>query len=177
MKKKVQEEKEIKFYSKELKNKQTANDDYKKVVSFIITLVIVLLLLGLLFVFNGKYVTKDLNNTTTTTTAKVEYDDSLLTVDTMFNESGTYYVLVYDSKDKINGDYYKGLTTVELEDETKVYSVDLSLKMNSLYYDTSKEENIKEDNINFVKPTLIKISKGKIKSYTTDKKEIANILK
>ena len=65
--KKVEEPKEIKFYTEELKKSKTINEDTIKIITFLIILVIVLGLFFGLFYLNGKFVTKDKyqdNNTT-----------------------------------------------------------------------------------------------------------------
>ena len=64
-----------KFYSKEIKRNKQMNDDYKKFLAFIIVSVVVLGLLGVLYLLNGKYVTKDLfQDDSKTTTTEVSYD-------------------------------------------------------------------------------------------------------
>lgn len=166
-----------KFYSKEIKVKQIKSDDYKTIVSFIVALVIIGVLTGLLFLFNGKYVSKDLNKAEeTTTTTKVKYDDSLLTVDTMFSKKGEYYVLAYDAKDDISGSFYNSLAISYKNDKTSLYTIDLSIKMNSAYYNKKKATVVKKDEINFKEATLVTIKDGKVTATTSDRTEITKLL-
>ena len=60
MKKKKQQETE-KFVSTEIKQNKMANEDYQKIKAFFVVLIIVIALVGLLFLFNGKVVTKEVD--------------------------------------------------------------------------------------------------------------------
>ena len=166
----------IEFYTEELKKSKTINEDTVKIVSFIIILVIVLGLLVLLFYVNGRYVTKDkYQEATTTTTTEPIYDDTKVTVDTMFNLSNdTYYVLAYDSTD-IDGKYIYDAGLYYNNTDIKLYKLDLTNAMNKPYYDKNKDLNTK--NINFKGNTLLVFKKGKIAEAITDKEEIVNKLK
>ena len=159
--KKVEEPKEIKFYTEELKKSKTINEDTIKIITFLIILVIVLGLFFGLFYLNGKFVTKDKyqdNNTTTTTEAI--YDETKVTVSTMYNLSNdTYYVLAYEN--------------------IKLYTLDLTNAMNKKYYNKDKAENITTNNkadINFTKHTLLVFKNGKIIEAITNKDDITTKL-
>ena len=179
---KQEEDKPIVFYTQELKKSKTINEDTVKVITFTIVLIIVLALLALLYFLNGKYVTKDIDNTTsTTTTTEPIYDDTKLTVNTMFDVSkkDTYYVLAYDSTDEVVGQYlYSNATTAKIEN-VKVYTLDLNNAMNKKYYDTTKEPNTKPtkpSEVSFKTNTLLVFKKGKVVEFITDKNEIAKKL-
>ena len=168
MKKKGQQ----KFYSKEIKKSKTMNEDYKKAITFIIVLLIVLVLFGALFIFNGMFVTKDhFQDKTTTTTTTVSYDPTVITVSNLFKvEDKDYYVLLFDASDEKNGFVYKSLA-LNYKDETPLYSIDMSNAMNRKYYDTKGEENTspkKYTDVMVTRPTLMHIKKGKVTEYITD---------
>ena len=175
--KKVEEPKEIKFYTEEIKKSKTINEDTVKIITFIIILVIVLGLFFGLFYLNGKFVTKDKyqdNNTTTTTEAI--YDETKVTVSTMYNLSNdTYYVLAYDESDTINGSFYDNLSLTFNNENIKLYTLDLTNAMNKKYYNKDKAENITSNNktdINFTTHTLLIFKNGKISEAITNKDDI-----
>ena len=180
--KKQQEDKPIVFYTQEIKKSKTINEDTVKIISFIIILIVVLALLGLLFFLNGKYVTKDKYQTsTTTTTTEATYDDTKLTVNTMFGVSkDTYYVLAYDSTQELEGEYlYSAASSASLKD-IKVYTLDLNNAMNKNYYNKDKEANkkpTKASDVNFNTNTLIVFKKGKVAEYITKYEDILAKLK
>ena len=167
---------EVKFVSKELKKVSNASDDYKKFVNLIIVLVVMAVLFGGLFYFNGKFVSKDeFQGKTTTTTTEVSFDASLLTVDNMFKVSDKdYYVMVYESSDKLNGAFYGSLVTSYKGNE-KLYSIDLQSAMNKKYYNKDGKENTnptKASDVSFTRPALIHIKNGKVVSFETNKTKI-----
>ena len=136
----------------------------------------------MLYYLNGKYVTKDIDSTTTTqTTTEPIYDNTKVTVDTMFNLSkDTYYVLAYDGSDDIDGTYLYSLAKSYSDDKIKVYSLDLSNAMNKNYYDTKGTENTKPtkpSEVKFTKNTLVVFKKGKVVEYITNKDDIVNKLR
>lgn len=167
----------IKFYSEEIKKSKTINEDTVKIITFIIILVIVLGLLFLLFFLNGKYVTKDKTETTTTTT-ETAYDDTKVTVNTMFGIStDPYYVLAYDKDDDINSSYYNNISLSFNNEKIKLYTLELNNAMNKKYYNKDKEQVLKDkNNINFTTNTLLVFKGGKISQVLTDKNEITNLL-
>ena len=183
-KKTTNENEPIKFYTEELKKSKTINEDTVKVISFIVILGIVLGLFAILYFVNGKYVTKDMNEKTTTTTATTEpiYDSTKVTVDTMFNISkkDTYYVLAYDSKDEINGAYLYNVSKSYSNDKIKLYTLDLANAQNKNYYDTKANANTKPSKASDVKfntSTLIIFKKGKVAEFIQDKDKIIETLR
>lgn len=180
MKKKMQET--SKFQTKEIRAKKYMNDDYKMAISFVVVLLIVLALVALLFVFNGKYVTKDqFQGKTTTTTTAPSYDDSVVLVNNILDISkDKYYVLVYDFNDKAQSVLYQSLANNYNNKDINLYSVNLGVAFNSKYYNKEASENIKPKNygdFNFVKPTLLVINKNKVSDAITDKNKIVEMLK
>ena len=180
--KKQQEDKPIVFYTQEIKKSKTINEDTVKIISFIIILIVVLALLGLLFFLNGKYVTKDKYQTTTeTTTTEPTYDDTKLTVSTMFGVSkDTYYVLAYDPTEELAGEHlYSAATSANLKD-IKVYTLDLTNAMNKAYYNKEKEVNkkpTKASEVNFNTNSLVIFKKGKVSEIITNQEDILKKLK
>lgn len=174
---KKKETKELNFTTKEIKKSKQWNDDSKKALSFLVVLAVVSVLIAGLFFLNAKFVSKDyFQEDVTTTTKAAEYDDTLLTVDTMLSKDGEYYVLAYDSKDKYTSFVYSSLVSSYKNDKIKLYSIDLSLKMNSMYYDTKKDVVVKENEYNFNGATLITIKNKKIVKSITDRDEIVKVL-
>lgn len=170
-----------KFYSKEIKKNKELNEDYKRVVTFIIVLLVIGAFVAGLFILNGKYITKDLfQDETTTTTTEVTYDASLLTVSTLFTvKDSEYLVMLYDSTNKTNGFLYNDLVLGYVEDKVSLYSIDMSNQMNKKYYDTKGKENknpTKSSEILITRPTLMHIKKGKVVSYITNRDEIISTL-
>ncbi len=173
---------EIKFISKEMKKQTYRNEDVKLFVSAIVILIVMGICLVALFYFNGKFVTKDEfqdTTTTTTTTTTVAFDKSTILGEKTFKQSDkSYYVLFYDSKDTNYGAMYANLA-YNYQGKTKLYNVDLGSSMNKKYYNPEGKENTKptkESELVITKPTLIKIEKGKVTSYVSDRKEIINLL-
>lgn len=144
MKKKQQNRQTEKFISTEIKQSSMANEDYQQIKAFIIVLVIVIALVGLLFVFNGKVVTKDLSDNNTTTTKEPSYDENVILGDDVFKKTDKeYMVLFYDSSDKEEGMLYDGLFN-GYRGKGVLYAVDLANKMNKEHYNESIEnENTK----------------------------------
>lgn len=170
-----------KFYSKEIKRNKQMNDDYKKFLAFIIVSVVVLGLLGVLYLLNGKYVTKDLfQDDSKTTTTEVSYDSTLLTVSQLFTvKDDEYYVMMYDASDEIKGFLYDNLVVNFKEVDIPLYSIDMSQAMNKKYYNVDGKENTKftkYDELVVTRPTLVHIKKGKVVEYVTDLDRMVKLL-
>ena len=170
-----------KFYSKEIKRNKNINEDVQKVITFFVVLIITLVLFGLLYFLNGKYVTKDLfQDETTTKTTEVSYDPTVITVSRLFDiKDSEYYVMMYDASNELNGFLYENLVVGFKEDKVKLYSIDMSNAMNSKYYDEDGKENTKptkSSEVMVTRPTLVLIKKGKVVEYITDQDTIIKIL-
>lgn len=170
-----------KFYSKEIKKNKELNDDYKKVVTFIVVLIVIGLCVGAIFYLNAKFISKDMfQEKTTTTTTEASYDSSLLTVSTLFTvKDSEYLVMLYDSTNKTTGFLYNDLVLGYVEDKVSLYSVDMSNQMNKKYYDTKGKENknpTKSSEVLITRPTLMHIKKGKVVDYITDRDQIISTL-
>lgn len=181
-KEKETNKKEVVFITSELKQKSTANEEYAKVKGFVFFVVIILALVGLLAYINGNFVTKDYNeDETTTTTTTVKYDSSLLTINKVFTvDSKNYYVLFYDASNNTDKEFAEEFAGYYDDEKVPLYKVDMSNAMNRDHYDENGEENTtpkSSDEIIITKVTLMKIKKGKVVSYITDKYEIAKTLK
>ena len=175
------EKKEVVFITKELKQSRMSNEEYDKIKAFIFLIVIIGIFAGVLFFINGNLVTKDLKeDETTTTTTEVEYDETLLTADSVFNiKDKTYYVLFYDETDDDEKTYAEEFITKFKESKTPLYKVNLGDLMNKKYYDKNGTENIKptsKDDLLLTRTTLIKFKKNKVVSFITDKNEIGKTL-
>lgn len=171
---------QVRFQSKEIKQKGNMNEDYKSVITLVIVLIVIGCLVALVYFLNGKYVTKDHFQSTTSTTAKVIFDETVITVDNMFDiDKNEYYVLLFDAKDETSAFLYSGLVTSFKEDKIPLYSIDLSNAMNKKYYDKEGKVNKspkKASDVLVTGPTLITIKKGKVSSFITEKEKIVEKL-
>jgi len=174
---KKEENKKVEFVTHELKKQKEVDEDYKRIVLFIILVIIIGALLFGLYYLNGKYITKDKFQNTTTTTTEAIYDDSKLTVSNLFSLSdSTYYVLVYDRSDS-DSIYYS--LELSYSGDTNLYTIDVSNAMNKMYYDEDGTENTNPtsvEDVMFTRPTLLEIKKGKVSKYITSEEEIVEIL-
>lgn len=164
--------KEIKrFETKEIKNSKYMNDDVKKVVSFLVVLLIVALFIGLLFFINGKYVTKD--EFQDNTTKAVSINTKLIILDDILkSEKNEYYVLAYNTEDTKSASIYSSLVSSTKSD---IFYVNLDETINKNHYNVVGEEKVSVNDVKdlmLTKPTLIKVKNRKIVSYTTNIDEI-----
>ncbi|MCH5166632.1 MAG: hypothetical protein J1F35_01945 [Erysipelotrichales bacterium] len=176
MKKKNKQTEIKRFESTEIKQSAFINEDYKTFKTFIIVLIIVLTLLGLLFFFNAKLVTKDMFNDETTTTAPVSYIDTTILADHILGTNNPHYmVLLYDTEDKTSNILYDSLFNNYSGDED-LYAVDLANKMNASHYDKNQENENKSPKTNeeivVSGPTLLVVKENKVVEYITDAKKI-----
>ena len=171
--------KEIKYETKQLKN-TTVDHDNSAVVTFIIALIVICVLVGGLYYVNAKYVTKDKyqDDNTTTTTTEPSYDATVILADDALKQKETEYMVVFVDKSKDDANYITSLIS-GYKGDSKIYTVDLSNKMNKDYYNESSLRNLpmpttieglKECKV--INPTLIKVKKGKIVELTDDKEKI-----
>ena len=160
-----------KFETKEIKKSKYMNDDVKKVISFLVVLLIVALFIGLLFFINGKYVTKD--EFQDSTTNAVSINAKLIVLDDILKSEKTeYYVLAYNVEDTKSASVYSSLVSSTKSD---IFYVNLDETINKNHYDVAGEEkvNVKDvKDLMLTKPTLIKVKNKKIVSYTTNIDEI-----
>ena len=179
MKKDTNKTKEIKFETKQLKN-TTVDHDNSAVTTFIIALIVIAVLVGGLYYVNAKYVTKDKyqDDNTTTTTTEPSYDATVILADDALKQKETEYMVVFVDKSKDDASYITSLIS-GYKGDSKIYTVDLSNKMNKDYYNESSLRNLpmpttieglKECKV--INPTLIKVKKGKIVELTDDKEKI-----
>ena len=168
---------EVEFKTETLRKEESADEDFKKIIAFLVFILIIGLCVGGLYFFNAKYVTKDsFQEESTTTTTEVSYNRNLINVSDIFgmDSKKDYNVLLYDKKDKMQEEFYKSVASRTYGD-TPLYTVDLSLASNKAYYDPKGEENTKPtktEEIKITRPTLIKFKKGKVVGYITSQEEI-----
>ena len=164
--------KEIKnFETKEIKKNKYMNDDVKKIFSFLIVLLIVALFIALLFFINGKYVTKD--EFQESTTSAVSINTKLVALDDIFkSEKSEYYVLAYNALDTKSASIYSSLVS-STKSEILYANLDEAINKNHYNVDGEEKVNVKDvKDLMLTKPTLIKIKDKKIVSYTTSMDEI-----
>lgn len=164
------------FVAKPINNKHNVNEDYKRVISFIIVLLIIGLLLTGVFFLNGKYVSKDMFQNTTTTTTTAKFDPNTITVSTMFKISDkNYYVLLYDASDDLSSFLYEQLALNYENDDIPLYTIHLDEQMNAKYYNKDKDTVKKPTKVSEVSvngPTIYVFKKGKITECLTTKDDI-----
>ena len=158
------------FETKEIKKSEYMNDDVKKVISFLVVLLIVALFIGLLFFINGKYVTKDEFQDSTTNAVS---NTKLITLDDILkSEKSEYYVLAYNAEDTKSASIYSSLVSSTKSD---IFYVNLDEAVNKNHYNVVDEEKVSVKDVKdlmLTKPTLIKVKSKKIVSYTTNIDEI-----
>ena len=172
--------KEIKFETKQLKNTSVDNNN-SAVVTFIIALIVIAVLVGGLYYVNAKFVTKDKyqgDNTTTTTTKEPSYDDTIILADDALKQKENEYMVLFFDKSKDDASYYSSLVS-GYKGDSKIYTVDLSNKMNAEFYNTGDTKNLplpttieKLKETKVTNPTLIKVKKGKIVDMTSTTQDI-----
>lgn len=167
------------FQSSPIQINAGLNDDYKKIISFFIVLLVITVAILLLYFLNGQYVTKDFKDKETTTTT-VKFDASIITVADLFKQGkGEYMVLLYDTSDKVQNVLYSSLVGNYAKEKVKLYSIDLGSALNKKYYNKDAQENKSPKTaaeVVITKPTLITINKGKVTSFLTDKDKIVEKL-
>lgn len=180
--KKKQHKQTERFVSTEIKQNKMNNEDYQKIKTFFIVLVIVIALLGLLFYFNGKVITKDiLKEQSTTQTTEPTFDDDLILADDVFNKKDKeYMVLIYDSGNKEDGMLYDGLFN-GYSGKSVLYGVDLKNKMNKSHYNENLENEITKpknaQELVVSGPRLLTIKDGVVIEYINDANTIVEKLK
>ena len=179
---KKQQKQTERFVSTEIKQNKMSNEDYQKIKTFFIVLVIVIALLGLLFYFNGKVITKDIfsDSTTAQTTEPTFSKDIILATDVFNQKDKEYMVLIYDSSDKESGILYDGLFNSYSKDSV-LYGVDLSNKMNKDHYNADLETELtkptKASELVVKGPRLLTIKEGVVIDYISDANIIVEKLK
>lgn len=147
---------------KESKIKYQGSETANEIKKYIIVLVsIIAVFIGLYFL-TGKLIVKDLVEETDDTKVEISYTE--IVMGSLLNRpEEKYYVVAYNTKTDENGlaytiASYRGKTTKET-----VYSVDLSNKFNSSYYEkdySSTEIPTSLDNLKVGDYTLFTIEKG-----------------
>ena len=172
---------EMKFETTVMKKETNVDEDYKKIVVFLVFIIIIGLAIGGLYVFNAKYVTKDnFQEEETTTTTTVAFSKYNINVNDVFKiDSKEYNVLFYDKKDDIQNQFYSSVSSRTYGD-IPLYTVDMSIASNKPYYNKDGKENTnpsKYDEIVITRPTLIKFKKGKVVGYITSQEDILKTTK
>ena len=154
-----------------------ANEDTNEIKKFGLILIGVAIIAVLLYFVTAKYLVKDNFQSKDDTKITEEIGDTTLKGGTLFNRPyEEYYVLCYDKSDD-SSPYYGVLTSIYSGD-IKLYTMDLSFKINEQYKgDTGNSKASKPDELSIVDPTLILIKNGTITKYYEGKDLITSILK
>lgn len=163
------------------KIKKVKTEEQAEIIKFIIILIVVVALVVGIYFFTKKFVTKDEEkNETQEVTGTVNYNVTI--IGTLLNRPyDEYYALIYDSTSN-KAAKYQGIYSSFVsgpESTTKMYYIDLSNKLNELYY-SEEETNPKATTISELKLgdfTLIKVKDGKISKYLEDEDAIKKELK
>ena len=171
--KKQKNNKDVTFVTKELKNINYMNDDTRKIITFLVILLVVGLGFGVLFLLQTKVEEK---TATTTTTTAVTYDETNIIIPDMFRKTDKeFMVLIYDKSDNVENTYYAQKAASYESKTVKLYVANLADGMNAKYYDVKGKANTKPtkaDEVVITKSTLITFKDGKVTSYITDKDAI-----
>ena len=153
------------------------NEDTNEVKKFALILLGVAIIAILLYFVTAKYLVKDNFQSKENIQIIEEIGDTTLKGGTLFNRAyEEYYVLCYDKKEE-SAAYYGVLANLYSRD-IKLYTMDLSLKINEQYKgEAGNSKASKPDELSIVNPTLILIKNGSIAKYYEGKDEITNILK
>ena len=153
-----------------------ATSEQKDVKSFLGVILVVLVCVGIIYLATRMFVTKDLFNKDTkdqdTVQEAVTVNYDIAIVGNMLEKpEKDYYVIIYDTTGKYMADMSYMISTYNYkENHLHVYTVDLSNKLNSDYYNP-ENENVKATSVEdfkFGDITLIKVSNGKVNKYITD---------
>ena len=169
----------LKNMKKNKKNeKRIEEDNYISRFIFTITITLIVLVIGYLFI--GIFVTKTIFNKEEVEKEEVKIDNTTILAGQILDQKESeYYVLVHDVSDTTNmlsnwKTHYEGK-----ENSLKVYVVDSSEKLNGKYI-VKKNSNISPTGYKDLKikePTLIKVKDKKITEYIEGNEEIKNIFK
>ena len=159
---------------KRIKNKRYVSEDTKQITNLIlITLGVVAIVVGLYFL-TDKIIAKKANAN------NADFDYSAATVGTMFNRPyDEYYVFLYDSTASEASTYSSLITTyISKEDSKKLYTVDLSMNLDSKYLSESSNKNPSNPNEVKIKDSaLILIKDGKVSKYYESLEDYQKVLK
>ena len=148
-------------------------DNYIKKVGIIILIMVILL--GLTYLFTNIVLNKDDNNENRVTESGIQYDEIL--VGESFNmKQDEYYVIYFDKNDSYSS-VSSLISSYQLNDDGKIklYSADLSNVFNKKYVSDSIETN-DINNFKIKVNTLIKFNQGNVDEVITDLDEIISIL-
>ena len=140
--------------------------------SVIITVVVVLLFVGLFYLF-AVYITNK--------PEKIKIPDESIsyeqiTAGSTFNMSDDEYVVLFYSREN-NSEITSKISNYKVKNNTSVYYVDLDDAINnSVKSDSSNKTATKASELKVVNPTLIKINNGKIVEYVEGQNNVVNYI-
>ncbi len=159
--------------AKKVNFSKNESNDVKK---FIISLVIVALVVGLIYILTGLFVTKDLKKSDDKTTTKAEIDYDLTLIGNIFDlDYDDYYVMVYDFDNDDSTKIESLISNYKTSDNyTKIFKANISDSLNKNFIDKNNS-NPNASNIGEIKikdTTLIHFKNKKIVSYKENYEEI-----
>ena len=140
--------------------------------SVIITVVVVLLFVGLFYLF-AVYIT---NKPEKTKIPEETISYEQITAGSTFNMSDEEYVVLFYSREN-NSEITSKISSYKTNKKINVYYVDLDDAINnSVKSDTSNKSATKASELKVVNPTLIKINNGKIVEYVEGQSNVVNYI-
>ena len=171
----------LKNIQKEKKNKKNSEekDTYFK---FITTLAVLLLVFVLAYFLIGFFYTKeiDFSNDDEEDVSEVSVDNSTIMLGQLFDQSEEeYYVLIYDTTDKVLSISSWMSIYSSKSDALKIYTVDSSKKFNANYLveEGSNKDATSVSELRVISPTLIKVTNKAISEYIEGEDNIVNVFK
>ena len=158
----------MKNNSKKIKTIKYHSEEQKEIFKFVIILGVILIIVGVLYLFSSVASSKNTYHYNDTTKGSINYD--VVSVGTMFNRvEDEYYVAIYDA-DSSDAIYYASVINnyQQNPDSLKVYFCNLANKLNADYYvkDGKTNPNAKKiSDLAFGDFTFVKIKNGKIVNY------------
>lgn len=158
---------------------KNVNEDTNMIKKFVYILIGVSLITVLIYFLTSKFLIDDEALKDDEPSVTITYND--INVGNIFNRPyDVYYVLAYDSKDN-RATYFESLKEdikqKEGEQDTKVYFLDLSNKLNKKYVgETANKKASTVDELVLTNPNLIVIKNGKISNYYASIDEIESYL-
>lgn len=154
----------------------TANDEFKKLIKVIVS---VLIIFALFFLITYLVTKKDNEPTPTPEVKTVIQYDEILIGELLNQNNSEYYVLLTQEKDQYVGLYTSYISIYDKkENSSRVYTSNLDNVFNKKYISTESQfviANIKD--VKFKGTTLLKIKNKQITNYYETKTDIINHLK
>ena len=163
------------------KGKSEVVKEEQQIKNLILTIFIIALIFGLMYLFTATILKKGLLSKGYTKpvveTPVIDYETS--TIGTVFDKEETEYYVVFDEFSKNPNTYLATLLDLynDKDEHLNVYKVDMSYGVNASYKSTKANKKVsKAEDLRINGVTLLKIKKGKNVVYLDDLDKIAREL-